>query len=124
LFTLFAGLAAGVAAAGLFGLTLHTTRRRTKEIGIRKVLGASLPGLLWLLSREVAALLAAGALIAWLLAYLGVQQWLGSFALRVPLTPGLFLAPAAAVLLLTVAVVSVQTWRAALTNPANSLRQE
>jgi putative ABC transport system permease protein len=124
LLVLFAGLAVGVAAAGLFGLTLHTTRRRTKEVGIRKVLGASLPGLLWLLCREAVALFAAGTLVAWLLAYLGVQQWLASFALRVPLTPGLFLAPAAAVLLLTMAVVGVQTLRAALANPTDSLRQE
>ncbi len=88
------------------------------------MLGASLPGLLWLLCREAAVLFAAGTLVAWLLAYLGVQEWLASFALRAPLTPGLFLAPAAAVLLLTVAVVGLQTLRAALANPAGSLRQQ
>ena len=70
-----------------------------------------------------AALFTAGTLVAWLLAYLGLRQWLAFFALRVPLTPGLFLAPAAAVLLLTMTVIGLQTWWAALANPADSLRQ-
>jgi putative ABC transport system permease protein len=122
--TLFAGLAVLVACMGLSGLTHFTTRRRTREIGIRKVLGAPLLRILLLLCSDVMRLFVFGVLLAWLLAYTGIRHWLASFAFRMPVSASLFLVPALVVLLITLLVISFQTIRAALADPVKSLRQD
>lgn len=124
LFLMFSGLAIFIAALGLFGLTTFNTLQRSREIGIRKVLGASVTHIVSLLTREVLILILVANVIAWPIAWYLMSEWLASFAYRVPLSPLAFaLATVAAVLLATV-TVSSQTIRAALLNPATTLRNE
>lgn len=121
---LFAGLALFVACLGLFGLASFTAERRTKEVGIRKVLGATVPGLVGLLTRDFAALVAIafviGAPVAWLVA----SRWLDGFAYRIALGPGLFVLAGVALLLIAVLTVSTQALRAATSDPVKALRYE
>jgi putative ABC transport system permease protein len=124
LFVLFAGLAVGVAALGLFGLVAYATRRRTREIGIRKVLGATVSSIVGLLSREFLLLVAAAFLVAAPLAYLGVQAWMQQFAYRAPVGWELFLGAGACVAGAALLVTGIQAARAALTDPVRAIRQE
>ena len=123
-FGLFAGLAALIAGLGLFGLISFATARRMKEVGVRKVLGASVGSLLWLFSATFLKLLVAAFLIAAPLAYLGMDRWLGTFAYRTEIGAGAFLFAACAVLLLACLTMGFQTLRAARRNPAEVLRYE
>ncbi len=124
LFGGFAGLAILIACLGLYGLSLFATTQRTKEIGVRKVLGASGSNLFLLLSKEFLQLVLIAALIACPLSYLGVQQWLGSYAFRIDASPWLFMGPAGLVLLITLVTVGVHIRKASRANPVNSLRSE
>lgn len=124
LFSIFSGLAIFIACLGLFGLATFNTLQRVKEIGIRKVLGASVPGILMLLSKEIVVLIVVANLIAWPLAWYFMDMWLGSFAFHITLNPLVFIGAAVAAVLLALVTVSTQTIRAAMTNPSNTLRYE
>jgi putative ABC transport system permease protein len=124
LFNVFGGLSLAIAGLGLFGLAAYAAERRTKEIGIRKVLGASVPGLTTLLTRDYLALAGAAVLIAWPAGYFVMNRWLGGFVRRTPLSPWYFLAAAAAMLAVVTVAVGSRTLRAAKANPVDSLRYE
>jgi hypothetical protein len=124
LFRYFTVLAVFVSCLGLFGLASFLVERRTKEIGIRKVLGASVPTIFLLLSREFFKWVVFANLIAWPVAYLVMSRWLQNFAHRAGLTPLIFLL--SGVLSFAVALVAIcyQSVRASLADPARSLRYE
>lgn len=124
LFTVFAGLAILIACLGLFGLATFNTLQRVKEIGIRKVLGASVPNIVQLLSTEIIVLVIIANVIAWPVAWYFMDQWLDGFAYRIGINIWLYLLAAFAAILLALVTVSTQTIRAAMTNPANTLRYE
>jgi putative ABC transport system permease protein len=122
--SLFAGLATVVACLGLLGLSVLSTAQRTREIGIRKVLGAGVPGLLALLSRDLLKLVLLGGLLAVPVAWYALDRWLADFAFRIGLHPGPFLWAALGTLFVALVSVGTQTLRAALSNPVSSLRTE
>ncbi len=124
LFNVFGGLSLVIAALGLFGLAAYSAERRTKEIGVRKVLGASVSGLTTLLTRDYLVLAAAAVLIAWPTGYYFMSRWLAGFIERTPLNPLYFLSAAAAMLVVVVVAVGARTLRAARANPVDSLRYE
>jgi putative ABC transport system permease protein len=121
---LFTVIALLVACLGLFGLAAFTAEQRTKEVGIRKVLGASAASIVALLSRDFVALVAAAFLVATPLAYLAVSRWLEGFTYRVELGPGVFLAAGALAFLVATTTVGAQALRAASTDPVETLRSE
>ena len=123
-FGLFALIAVLIAALGLVGLATYTAERRTKELGIRKVLGASVGGLVGLLSREYLALVALAAVVATPVAVVVVRRWLEEFAYHAPFSPLVLVAAALAALALAVASVGVQAFRAARRDPIRALRSE
>ncbi len=120
----FAFLAILISCLGLLGLAIFTAEQRTKEIGIRKVLGASIASVLLLVSREFLALVGVAFLIATPLAWWGMHQWLQEFAYRTPVSWWIFPLAGAAALLIAVLTISWQTARAATANPIDSLRTE
>jgi putative ABC transport system permease protein len=124
LFTLFSGMAIFIACLGLFGLATFNTLQRIKEIGIRKVLGASVPNILGLLSKEIITLMLVASFIAWPVAWYVMTQWLSSFAYHVDMNVLVYALAAIAAVALALLTVSIQTLKAALTNPSNSLRYE
>ncbi len=117
-------LAILIACLGLFGMASFTAERRTKEIGIRKVLGASVPSVVSLLSKEFAKLVVISNLIAWPAAYYVMNHWLRGFAYRTNIQIWTFLMAAGSALLIAVLTVSYQTIKAAMANPVDSLRYE
>jgi putative ABC transport system permease protein len=123
-FGLFSGFAILVACLGLFGLSLYAITQRTKEIGVRKVLGASETSLLLLLSKDFLRLVLLSNLVAWPLAWWGMQWWLQGFTYRITLSPWLLLLPTVIVLVVAMLTVGLQTLRAARANPVRSLRSE
>jgi len=123
-FGLAAGIAIVIACLGLFGLARFAAQRRTQEIGIRKVLGASVHGLMALLTREVTLLVGAAFMIAGPLAYLAMQRWLSGFAYRIDLGPMLFVGGGLASLFIALVAVGSPTWRAAHVDPVKALRRE
>lgn len=124
LFTVFSGLAILIACLGLFGLATFNTLQRVKEIGIRKVLGASVLNIVQLLSREIVVLVIIANLIAWPVAWYFMDQWLNTFAYRIGLNVWLYVLAAFAAILIALITVSTQTIRAAMSNPSNTLRYE
>jgi putative ABC transport system permease protein len=122
--SLFTLIALSIAALGLFGLSAYSVEQRTKEIGIRKVLGATMNNILMLLGREffilVGIALTAGIPIAWIL----MQNWLQDFAYRTDIKPVLFIVTGIGVLGIAILAVSTQALRAAYTNPTETLRYE
>jgi putative ABC transport system permease protein len=123
-FGLFTGLAILVACMGLFGLASFTTLQRTKEIGIRKVLGASVPNILKLLYREFALLLLIAFVIAIPLAWLTISNWLQGYAFRIDMHWLYFVFPFVFMVVIALITVSFQSIRAAIANPVKSLRME
>jgi len=123
-FGLFSGLAIFIACLGLLGLSSYTAVQRTKEIGIRKVLGASVENIVALLSKDFLKLVLMASILALPLAYGAMHRWLENYAFRIEITWWLLGVPVALVLLLALVTVSIQTVRTALTNPAKSLRYE
>ncbi len=113
-----------IACIGLFGLALFITQQRTKEIGIRKVMGASAPGLAGKLARDFLAWVALAVVLAWPLAYWVSAKLLSAYAYRSSLGPGLFLLAGLAMLAIAALTVGVQVLRAARANPVDSLRYE
>lgn len=124
MFSVFAGLAVLIACLGLLGLAAFTAEQKTKEIGIRKVLGASTAGVIALLSRDFLKWVVAANVIAWPIGYFAMRSWLGNFAYRIDLTVPMFLGAALAAFAIAAAVISLQTYRAAAANPAESMRYE
>jgi len=120
----FALVAILVACLGLFGLAAFTAESRTKEIGIRKVLGASIGSIVALLSKEFARLVILAALVTVPIVYLAMNRWLEDFAYRIEIGPGIFLLAGAFALLTALATVSYQAVKAALADPVKSLRYE
>lgn len=121
---IFTGIAVLLACLGLFGLSAFVIQQRTKEIGIRKVLGASVAGVVVLLSKDFLRLVAVAMLIAFPLGAWVLNKWLQGFAYRVGLNAWLFAAAAVLALLVTLLTVSFQAVRAATANPVKSLRTE
>jgi putative ABC transport system permease protein len=122
--TLFSFLAIFVSCLGLFGLAAFITERRTKEIGVRKVLGARLPQIVWLLTGQFVKWVVIANLIAWPVGYWVMNRWLGTFAFRTSLPAAIFLMSGLAALGIAVITVSSQVIKAALSNPAQSLKYE
>jgi putative ABC transport system permease protein len=121
---LFAFLTILVACLGLFGLASFTTAQRTKEIGIRKTLGASVSSILLLLSKDFIKLILLANLLAWPLAYWSITKWLKNYAFDFPMSPWLFVVPTLTVLLIALLTVSYRTLKAASVNPVQALRYE
>ena len=113
-----------IACLGLFGMASYTAEQRTKEIGIRKVFGASIPSIFFLLSQQFSKWVIASNIIAWPLAYFLMNKWLSGFAYHT--SPNIFIFIFATVIVLIIAMITVsfQTLKAALANPINSLRHE
>ncbi len=124
LFTAFAGLAIFIASLGLFGLATFNTMQRIKEIGIRKVLGASIPNILTLLSKEIIILIIAANVVAWPLAWYFMNKWLDTFAYHIDMDVLVYILAAVAAILIALITVSAQTIKAAMSNPAKTLRYE
>jgi putative ABC transport system permease protein len=124
LFAVFAALAIVVACLGLFGLATHTVQQRTKEIGIRKALGASAASLAALLSSDFAKLVGVAFAVAVPIAYLSMSRWLEGFAYRIDLGLGVFVAAGILALVVALGTVGVQAWRAARLDPTKALRSE
>jgi putative ABC transport system permease protein len=120
----FTTLAVFIACLGLFGLSSYTIIQRTKEIGIRKVLGASVLQIVHLLSKDFAKIVLLAAILALPIAYFAVEQWLSGYAIRVGLNLWIFLIPVSIILFIAFSTVSLQTIKTALENPSGSLRQE
>jgi putative ABC transport system permease protein len=123
-FSLFSGFAIFVACLGLFGLTLITITQRVKEIGIRKVLGASVQNILLLISKDFAGLILIANAIALPLAYWGCYKWLQNYKFRIDFSAWFFITPMVMVFLIAILTVSYQSIKAALANPVRSLRSE
>ncbi len=124
LLILFSILAIFIACLGLFGLATHSTLQRIKEIGIRKALGASVPSILKLLSKEIVILIVLANVIAWPLAWYFMNQWLNTFAYHISINVFIFLLAGVLAIGVALFTVSFQTLRAARTNPSNTLRTE
>jgi putative ABC transport system permease protein len=123
-FGIFTGLAILVACLGLFGLASFTTIQRTKEIGIRKVLGASVYGILRLLYQDFVVLLFIAFLIAIPIAWYTTSNWLQAYAFRISIHWLFFALPFLTIVVIALLTVSIQSIKASLANPANSLRTE
>ena len=124
LFVTFALFAILIACLGLFGLVTYAAEQRTKEIGIRKVLGANVGGIVAMLSRDFLQLVGIASIIAFPVAWWAMNLWLRSFAYRTGISWWIFAAAAGAAILIALVTVSFQTIRAALANPVKSLRSE
>jgi putative ABC transport system permease protein len=121
---IFATLAMAIACLGLFGLASFTAEQRTKEIGVRKVLGASAPGIVVLLSKEFAKWVLIANALAWPAAYLLMRNWLQGFAYKTEIAWWLFLVSGAGAMIVALLTVSLQALRAAQTNPVKALKYE
>ena len=124
LFSTFAGLAIIVGCLGLFGLSAFTTTQRTKEIGIRKVLGSSISSIFILLTREYLILIALALVIAIPAVYFIMDDWISSFSYRTTISWSIFVLAGFSVLMIALITVSYQTLKAARSNPVESLRYE
>jgi putative ABC transport system permease protein len=123
-FAVFAGIAIVISCMGLFGLAAFTAERRTKEIGIRKVLGARTSDILRLLLWQFSRLVLVANLIAWPVAWWLMRDWLNGFAQRISLHPGWFVGAGAIALLVAVATIAAHAFRVARANPIHALRYE
>jgi len=124
IFGVFSGLAIFISCLGLFGLAAFMAEKRTKEIGIRKVLGASVPNIIRLMVKEFVILVGIANLIAWPIAYFIMRSWLQDFAYRISLGIHLFVLAGLVALLIALTTVVYQAVKAAIANPVNSLRYE
>ncbi len=124
LFLSFAVLALFIACLGLFGLASYMTQQKTKEIGVRKVLGSSVSQIVLLLTKEFTRWVIIANIIAWPVAYFGMSRWLESFAYRIDLQLWVFVTSAVIAFIIAVLTVGYQTVKAALANPVESLRYE
>ena len=123
-FGIFAAFAVFVACLGLFGLTMFSTIQRTKEIGVRKVLGASVSNILVLLSKDFIILIVIACFIAFPVAWLVMNHWLRDFSYRTTMNGWVFLIAGVAALFIALVTISFQAIKTAVTNPVKSLRTE
>ncbi len=124
IFTCFTLLAIFIACLGLFGLASFATDRRTKEIGIRKALGASVSEIIWLLSKEFTRWVLVANFIAWPIVYPAMNRWLQNFAYRINIGLGTFVLSGLLALLIALLTVGYQVVKAATANPVDSLLYE
>jgi putative ABC transport system permease protein len=124
LVTIFTLLAIFISCLGIFGLSSYTAEQRTKEIGIRKILGASVSSVVRYVSKEFVILVLVANIVIWPLAYFLINQWLTSFAYRVDIALWTFVSTGISILLVSLLTVSWQIIRAATANPVDSLRYE
>ncbi len=124
IFGYFAVLAILISCLGLFGLVSFMAEQRRKEIGIRKVLGAAVSGIVMLISREFIILAVAANVIAWPVAYFVMNRWLQSYAYRVDIGWMVFIVSAFAAVIITLITIAFQSVKAAIANPVTSLRYE
>jgi len=124
LFFLFSMVIVVIACLGLFALVSYSIESRTKEIGIRKVLGASVRTIVSMVSREFLLIVLFAGVVALPAAWYLMKNWLEDFAYRIPLSVDLFVLAAVLALLVAFVTISVRTIRAATANPVNSLRSE
>lgn len=123
-FSLASGIAIVLSCLGLFAIALIVMEQRTKEIGVRKVLGASIGGLVFVLSKDFVKLVLIAIVIATPLAWFFMQKWLDNYAYRIEINPMIFVLVGLAAVLVAVATVSFQSIKAALMNPVKSLKSE
>jgi putative ABC transport system permease protein len=121
---IFAGLAIFISCLGLFGLAAYIAEQRTKEIGVRKVLGATVSQLWFLLSKDFVLLVLISCVIASPVAFYFLQGWLHKYDYRVTVGPGVFIISAIAAIVITLITISFQAIKAAIANPVKSLRSE
>jgi len=121
---IFAGLAIFISCLGLFGLAAYMAEQRNKEIGIRKVLGASVSQIWLLLTGDFIVLVLISCIVASPIAYYFLQHWLQNYDYRITIGPWVFIAAAIAAVIITVITISFQAIKAAIANPVNSLRSE
>lgn len=124
IYIIFGALAVFIACLGLFGLASFTLEQRTKEIGVRKVLGASVNNIIVLLSREFAKLVLIANILAWPLAFYAMNRWLGNFAYRIGIGWDIFVFSGVLAIVIAMFTVCFHSVRAALANPATALRYE
>jgi putative ABC transport system permease protein len=124
IFGVFTALAVFIGCLGLFGLAAFTAEQKTKEIGIRKVLGATAPGIIRLLMKEFVILIAIANVIAWPVAYFVMQGWLKDFAYRISIGVWIFLVAGVLTLFIAILTVVFQATKAAFMDPIESLRYE
>ena len=121
---LFSSIAIIIACIGLFSVSLFTTERRIKEVGIRKVLGASMPQIVFILTKDLTKWIILANIIAWPLAYYYMNKWLQDFAYRIDISLWVFVLSGGIVLIIALTTVSWQAVKAATANPVDSLRYE
>ena len=119
-----AGLCIFISCLGLLGLVMYITNTRTKEIGVRKVLGASVTQLVTLLSKDFIALVLVAFLIALPVAWWAMNNWLQDFVYRTSLSWWVFAVTGAGMILIAMLILSIRTIKSAIENPVNSLRTE
>lgn len=124
IFGIFATLSIFIACLGLFGLCAYIAERRTKEIGVRKVLGASVQSIVTLLSKDFLRLTIIAAVIAFPVSWWVMEKWLQDFAYRIKIDWSVFMVAGLSTLLVALATISFQAIKAAIANPVNSLRSE
>jgi ABC-type antimicrobial peptide transport system permease subunit len=120
----FAGLAILISCLGLFGLAAFTAQRRQKEIGIRKVVGASVSSVVIMLSKDFLKLVVLAALIAFPFVWWVMNNWLNNFAYHIPISADIFLIAGLSIVFITLLTISFQSMKAAIANPVKSLRTE
>ncbi|MCP4726833.1 MAG: FtsX-like permease family protein, partial [bacterium] len=123
-FSIFSALAIFIACLGLFGLISFSAEQRTKEIGIRKSLGAGISTIIVLLSKEIAILVLIASVIASPIAYFGMNNWLSNFAYKINIHPLLFIMTSLIALMIALLTIIFQAYKAARANPVNSLKYE
>jgi putative ABC transport system permease protein len=124
LFMFFSGLTMFLSALGIFGLVVQAAEQRSKEVGIRKVLGASVMGIVTMLSGDFVRLVVIAIVIASPLAWLGLDKWLQNYPYRTEISWWMYAVTGSVVLIITMLTVSFQAIRAALVDPVKSLRNE
>jgi putative ABC transport system permease protein len=124
IFVSFTLMAIFISCLGLFGLASFTADQRTKEIGIRKVLGASVSNVVMLLSRDFTKWVILANVVAWPVAYLVMNKWLQNFAYRISLAIWIFVLSGVIALTIALLTVSTKALKAAVANPADSLKYE
>ncbi|MDE5945430.1 MAG: ABC transporter permease [Rikenella sp.] len=124
LITLFSLLAVVISLVGVFGLVVFETQYRRKEIGVRKVMGATVAEILAMFNRKFIAIVLVCFVVAAPLAWYGVREWLATFAYRTPIYWWVFAVALAVVLFITLLTVTIQSWRAATANPVGALKAE
>jgi ABC-type antimicrobial peptide transport system permease subunit len=120
----FAAIAIVISCLGLFGLAAYTAERRTKEIGVRKVLGASVASITTLLSKDFIKLVAISCIVAFPVAWWAMHNWLQNYQYRIEISWWIFLAAGMSAILITLITISFQAIKAAVANPVKSLRTE